>query len=396
MLSGTCCGKMMAVVGMVLLFFSSSVVLAQTTTKKTVKTVTGTSKKTSSAKVSSGKTKKTGTSQGKSMSKKPVSSKQSSRKVNAASSKSKSTSKTKSRLSPKSASRSSAAQSLPSSKRREDGGPNRALFAAFRRIALARMYQGTTWTLPGETPASVGEVLASLNPSTVSGLVAVGGGGDSPDSACFRLTTEQVAAFTTVRKQVRAVNPECRFDCVVNLAGYATPDVLLVQMKDINEKIMPDFWFFESLALISKTHPEIIEAAIRYAHAHGQAVGGDWSDIPIPTGIDFVSVEVLDFKLNTGMTRKMHETLRIPVVAHLNNRREKAGQYEEAKQFVQLFTPEKRLDLITYLASGQLDGKYLLMYPVFFPEYPSGHAYNASKDGTLLENLRKTMKQFNP
>ena len=282
--------------------------------------------------------------------------------------------------------------------------PNRALMAAFHRIVMARMYQDT-WTLPGETPETVGKALASLKPSTVAGLIRLGSSDDTADSTqqgpsgaviSKVLSAEQVAAFNMVRKEVRAVNPECRFDFVLDAKSYSTPDAILTQMKDINVKVRPDLWFFDSLTSAYKANPAPIDAAIAYAHSQGQAVGGDCYSAQLPSGMDYAVVEAMGFKFDVDHIRKIRDTYRIPVIAHLNNLASNQGKDEEPKQFIQTLTPEKRAAVIAHLASGQTAGQYALMYPVFFPEYPRHQSYNATKDGAILDTFRATMDQFNP
>ena len=283
--------------------------------------------------------------------------------------------------------------------------PNPALVAAFHRIVMARLYQDT-WTLPDETPESVGEALASLKPSTVAGLIRLGGQTDNTvDGAQAKsensvpvntFSPEQAAAFNTIRKKVREVNPECRFDFVLNVKAYSTSDAILAQMKDINAKVNPDLWFFDSLTSAYKTNPAVIDAAITYAHSKGQAVGGDCYSAQLPTGIDYAVVETTDFKFDLDHIRKIRETYHIPVIAHLNYQASAQGKDEESKRFIQTLTLEKRVAVITHLASGQNTGQYAFMYPVFFPQPASHHFYNANKDGTMLDTYRKTMDLYNP
>ncbi|MHB8567563.1 MAG: hypothetical protein ACYC7D_13865 [Nitrososphaerales archaeon] len=258
--------------------------------------------------------------------------------------------------------------------------------AILKRIVLGRMYQQGSWVLPGETPTSVGQAIAKLDPTYVSGLIRLA----STDT----LSAQQIADYNTVRNIVLQTSPNAKFDVVLNANQYSSSQQIVSQMQAINSKIHVDIWFFDFFNVGYKSSPDTIEAAISYAHGQGQLISGNDFGDQVPPGSDFATITDNNFVLDLSQISSIKSTYGIPVVVHLNNNPQN-GPSTESCVFITDYSTAQRQSYVTQLAQGQASGGYLFMYDVFFPQCPVGTAYDATQDGSMYQTIQNLMSTYN-
>jgi hypothetical protein len=269
------------------------------------------------------------------------------------------------------------------------GGPDAT------RIVNARVYQDQSWTVPGETPASVGRVLASLEPTWVSSLIRYQAGqAPRPD---------EVSAWKKIRQKVRAKSPNATFDVELNAAEYRTADEIRRQLAEIRSELHNDGWFFDFYTPAYRLRPEVVDAAIEDAHQHGEWVGGNAFGLsagpPIPPGSDFIAVQDFGFKTDLAAIRELAE--KVPVVFHLGNAPELPKS--DGCVFIERFSTEQRKSYVRERAEQQKANDFRFGYPVFFPECsrrigaanPGLFTFNAPRDGNVLTTFEQLMRRYN-
>ncbi len=264
------------------------------------------------------------------------------------------------------------------------------LGSVFDRIAQARAYQGNTWTNDQETPASLAQGLAQLRPTLVSGLIRL----DNTDV----LAAQQAADFSAIRNAVLATNPNCKFDFVLNGQQYATIDALVNEMKDINSKIKVDQWLIDFYGPAYQQYPDVIDAAIAYAHSQGQAIGGSLYGLEAPPNSDYAVATDQSFQLSQDEIARIRGNYNLPVIVHLNNNAMLQGTpffNGEACTFVNDYSFDQRSAYLTQLAQNQAAGGYQLLYPVLFPECPAKHTYDALRDGRMVQVYQELLARYN-
>lgn len=271
-----------------------------------------------------------------------------------------------------------------------------------RRVVHARAVQNLRWTIDRETPESVGRALASLRPTYVSGLLRVAG-----DDT---LSPEHVRDFNTIRRIVRDASPDCQFDVVLNGQHYDTPAALRRKMESLTEAVHPDAWFFDffySAYLDGYRNP--LDEGVAWAHEHRQYIGGNTTgDDSVPRS-DFAALSPVS---HAGMVAdgeldlKREEIQRLhgrgfPVLMHINNDPQFAPTTEScyfmgASGRARLdWSHDRRVRWITERAGDQEAWHFRFMYPVFFPECPIWHTYNAPRDGNMMDVFADLVRRFN-
>ena len=271
-----------------------------------------------------------------------------------------------------------------------------------RRVVHARAFQHLRWTIDHETPEAVGRALASLRPTYVSGLVRV-----ANDEM---LSPAQVRNFDTIRRIVREASPECVFDVVLNGQQYETPAAMRNKMRAVDEALGPDAWFFDFF-YSAYTHGfrNPLDASVEWAHEHRQYIGGNTTgDQSVPRS-DFAALSPVS---HAGMVAdgtldlKRDEILRLhqrgfPVLMHINNDPHFAPTTEScyfmgASGIARFdWGYHRRVQWITERARDQSDWHFHFMYPVYFPECPIWHSYNAPRDGMMMDVFADLVRRFN-
>lgn len=271
-----------------------------------------------------------------------------------------------------------------------------------RRVVHGRAYQNHGWTIDHETPEAVGRALASLRPTYVSGLLRI--------ASDETLSAEQIRDFNTIRRLVRDSSPDCQFDVVLNAQQYETPAALLRKMEAINDAVHPDAWFFDFYydAYING-YRNPLDRAVGWAHDHRQYIGGNTTrDDNVPHS-DFAALSPVShagMMADGELDLKRDEIQRLhargyPVLMHINNDPQFAPTTESC-YFMGLsgiarydWDYARRVRWITERVHDQSDWHFHFMYPVFFPECPLRHSYDALRDGMMMAVFVDLMRHFN-
>lgn len=257
-----------------------------------------------------------------------------------------------------------------------------------KRIVQARLYQYQTWTVQGETPETVGKILAQFTPSYVSGLMH--------PSAEKPFTAEQGMAFAKIRETVLKENPNCKFDIVLNPRHYKNAEAMTDHMATIMGIVTVEGWFLDFYEAPYKADGKMIAAVVAFAHQYSQFVGGSTTTKNIAEKLDFIAVhdgKTVDLKQKEEIAELIKD-LKTPVAYHLNNDNDKSDD-DSIHTFMKKWDTKKRVEHIKRLARNQTSWKYRLMYPVFFPVYLNKEAYHAPKDGNMAEVIKGAMKLYN-
>ena len=256
--------------------------------------------------------------------------------------------------------------------------------AATVRVVQARLYDGKQSTLSGRSVDEAAQTIRSLKPTWVSGLIKL----DEKDD----LNVAQVVAYTRVRDAVKEQSPACLFDLVLDANQYATADAVTAKMKQISASLKVDVWYFEDLSKAFEASPDMVNAAIEYAHANGQLIGGDVSDSTVPQGIDFAALDEgggTD-KAQANAAKLVGKTS-APVLLHMASASAKGGEKKDA--FLTLDSAG-RAALLEALAKAQSSTGFRLMYPVYCPVNANKQSYDAGADG-VLKDIISLMSQYN-
>lgn len=259
--------------------------------------------------------------------------------------------------------------------------------AIFQRVIQARLFQAGAWTLaPSQTPLTVARTLASLQPTFVTGLLRVSNEGE--------LSNAEAEAFLANVGAVRAVSKGCRFDVVINAGVEESAASFVRRMREINARIHPDAWSFLILPGDNAINPELITEGISQAHATGQMVGYEGPLQFVPDGVDYIIVRAWDLKVPAGVVEQLRSKHGVPVIVELPTSFGKnAG--EDALAYIEKMITRERAEVLTRLAEDQGSRGYRLAYPVFYPIDPQRHAFDSTKDETLLVTIRSLLARFN-
>lgn len=253
----------------------------------------------------------------------------------------------------------------------------------FKRVVQAHVFAESSWLLGTETPKTVGDALSQLNPTWVSGLITLTPGEE--------LTDDEEISYNTIRTLVITAAPRCKFDFTLDPRLYPNATALVNAMQMLNARVHVDLWFLDAYDTSYVAHPDIINAAITYAHSQKQPIGGRvTSAANVPPGTDFVSVSDQGFTLDQATTKALSAT-QIPVLAEVGAQEGDS----EAQTYNTRYTTEQRTSYIKKLAQDQASGSYSLMYPLFAPIYPAQQAFDALKDTSYVTTINEIMAQYN-
>lgn len=253
-------------------------------------------------------------------------------------------------------------------------------------MVVARVYQNGEKVL-SESIQRIAETLASLNPSYVSGLVR--------ENGTVGLPQYEVNAFDAIRSVILQTDPNCRFDIVLNAEDYNTPDSIQMQMSTIDNQVHPDIWFFDFLSPEAKNNPQVVQAAIQYAHSHNELITGNiWDVNYVPVGVDFISTDDQNFQLRTQLMAALSQKYpNMPVALHINNNPQN-GPSTESCVFINDYDTEQRYSYIKELATNQTLDHYSFMYPIFFPQCPLTD-YDILNDDGMFQMIQQLMNTYN-
>jgi hypothetical protein len=256
------------------------------------------------------------------------------------------------------------------------------------RTVMARIFHKNTWTLYGLDANYVGDNLAKLQPTYVSGLLFL-------DDQTL-LSEKHIQAYNTVREKVLKESPQCKFDLVLNPCQYKKAEDLVARMTEINAKIKVDIWFFDFYKAAYKDDYKVVKAAIEYAHTQGQLVGINELTKSYLKMVDFATVHDgfgVDMKTREQIAQLIEE-YKIPIGLQINSDPDKTND-DNIHTFTKKWEKHEREALIKRLAKNQITWRFRLMYPIFYPVYLQQHAYNAAKDGNIIQVCLDLMKVYN-
>ena len=259
--------------------------------------------------------------------------------------------------------------------------------AAFARIVHARLHDGKTQTLECIGVAGWAENLWDLRPTLVSGLIRLAK--DDP------ITNEMRENHSRARNVLAVLTPTPRVDVVFIASDYEKGEDLVKKMRAINAALSIDQWFFEAFDTSWKAKPDVLRAAIAYAHEKGQLVGGTVAGTEAPAAADYVAVsDAHGLQPMFQQIRDLKSKFSGPVLVHLHNgeRNRKDGNEEWGKMWK---APERKV-YVTDLARSQEAGKFHLMYPILYPAVSKNVYYDALSDKGMFSTQRLLMNKYNP
>ena len=280
----------------------------------------------------------------------------------------------------------------------------------FRRPVLSRAYEQRAWVMQDrESVATMANALAELHPTYVSGLVYVKNGTE--------VTQEMIDNYQAIKTAVLGNYPNAKFDLEISLnpnppspaLPFENANALVQFMEALDNQFHPDAWNFDFYSNARQQHPDWIQAAVRYAHARGQLVGGNVFDSTVPEGSDFVSFvdsATTDGSSEFGFDYSRDRVARLrqsspstPILGHLQSNAQN-GLETESNVYTHIWSEAKRAAYLTHWASTQGSVGFQFMYPVFYPLYPGAQAFDPLQDlapdnTTLFQKINQLMHTYN-
>ena len=145
-----------------------------------------------------------------------------------------------------------------------------------------------------------------------------------------------------------------------------------------------------------------MEAAVDYAHANGEFLGGNAFGIDkhpkIPAGTDYLAVQDFGFRIDLNAVRALAK--RTTVFFHLGN--SPAFANSDGCVWINEFSSPKREAYITRRAGQQADYNFRFSYPAFFPECqrkrstpnPLIYAYNSVNDEPVFAAIGSLLDRY--
>lgn len=280
--------------------------------------------------------------------------------------------------------------------------PRPTLGQMLRRVVHARAYQNHRWTIDHESPESVGRALASLRPTYVSGLLRI-----ASDEA---VSAEQARDFDTIRRIVWASSPECQFDVVLNGQQYETPAALRRRLETVDDAVRPDAWFFDFFYdAYTSGYRNPLDQAVDWAHEHRQYIGGNTTQSDSVPRSDFAALSPVshagmvadgELDLKRDDIQRLHAR-GFAVLMHINNDPQFAPTTESCYFMGESgiarydWGYDRRARWVGERARDQADWHFRFMYPVFFPECPIWHTYNAPRDRDMMSVFDDLARRYN-
>jgi hypothetical protein len=264
------------------------------------------------------------------------------------------------------------------------------------RIVSARVHHGRIATVRNANSVQIGNALASLRPTWVSGLIRYRKG-QRPNRA-------EVRAWGIITGIVRAASPAAEFDVTLNVRQYRNGKQIRQMMQSVRSRLGNDGWFLDFLSRTFHKRPRMVRAAIADAHAHGEWIGGNLFGLekhrPVPLTADFFAVQDFHLRLNLGEVLRLAQWR--PVVYHVHNDPGKAP-HGGGCRFIRDFSTARRRKLIRHRAAQQATFNFRVSYPVLFPEcvrnVPNSRhwfifSYNAFRDPPMARTIRRQLDRY--
>ena len=266
------------------------------------------------------------------------------------------------------------------------------------RIAAVRVYQGGVLAARRETPQSIGRTLARLRPTLVTAPLRYHLGD--------RVRPREVRAWHTIRAAVREASPTARFLVSLNALNYGRAGRVEAMMAKVRDRIHPDGWVFDFYSRAAARRRGVMNAAVADAKRHGETVGGNVFGIArepsIPRGTDYAVVQGKGFDVDLEAVRELAR--RVPVYVQVGNDPRRPDS--DGCRFMRELSARERVRYVARRARQQARFHFRFAYCFFFPACVRDHAaspggggvvaYNATRDGRMIDAIGRLMKRYDP
>jgi hypothetical protein len=264
---------------------------------------------------------------------------------------------------------------------RLDGAPLRSLrdkapVAALRfdRVIHACLYRNNLWLLPGQQEYPVGQALASLAPTFVTGAMSVTAG-VLPDSRTIR-------HWAGLRRAVRKQAAGAAFDIVLDLRQYGRAHEVTAAMARIGAQLEAESWSLLGVSAAASDRPGLLAAAVAEAHRQGRKVGGFVEEGRGESfGLDYIFVP---YEHDGPLPPTPASGPQVIMLAS-------SAAGPPGKGFARGIAPAARRLMVLRAAGAQKNG-LSFAYPVFGPMSGQNQAYNALRDEFMLDTVRRCLR----
>jgi hypothetical protein len=260
----------------------------------------------------------------------------------------------------------------------------------FYRPVIARVYSFNQWTLPEENVTTVGDAIASLKPSFVSGLIRL-------EYDNLTISPRMAHDYNAIREIVLNSSPDARFDIWLRANQYNTTSSLVAAMRSVlSRNISFDAFSFDDLNSLS---PAEQTAILNTAHAAGKLVGGDWTGSTAPAIVfDYLMTTDTMLQISSSSTAQI-ESFGAPVMLHINNGATPVDVNNQTEHYDWNFvwTDQQKSAFLTQAAENQSADGYYFMYPVFWPagSVTPPTYWESLKDDSMLALMQTLIQQYN-
>lgn len=197
---------------------------------------------------------------------------------------------------------------------------------------------------PTGNPADVAQKVSRLSPSMVSGLLEIHA------RAPAAQTLAAVDAARRYRAAIDGVSPGIRYDVVLDMRDYASPQAVSQMMEWADSAWHPDMWTFRNAGV-----GPVAAAAGSYARSHAQRFGTDLAGTNLPPLMDYAILPAKGFRLSPNAVTQLRSQ-GVTVVARTAG----PGLDSEAQALSTDAGPGAQA-----LIKGQGNASYRVMYPLF-------------------------------
>jgi hypothetical protein len=205
-----------------------------------------------------------------------------------------------------------------------------------------------------------------------------------------------------VRDAVIAADPDAKFSIELNGLEYPTAKKIKAMMAKVRERFNPDGWLFDFYTPAAARMPKAMAAAVNYAHANNEFLGGNAFGIDkhpkIPAGTDYLAVQDDDFHIDLKAVKALAK--RTTVFFHLAN--SPAFANSVGCVWIEKYSSDNRTAYINRRARQQATYDFRFAYPAFFPECqrkrstpdPVVFAYNAVRDRPVFDAIGSLLDRY--
>jgi hypothetical protein len=226
------------------------------------------------------------------------------------------------------------------------------------RPVIGRMYSFNTFTLPNETPTTIGNAIAGMAPSFVSGLIRM-------EASNLTLTSQMISDLRTVE----SLYPGALYDIWLRPTQYTSASALASAITTVLSQVgnMVQVVSFDNYDSLSQDYQTAI---VQTCHASNKLVLGDVN--PNTLGPIYVKPDIIgtsDWNFVLGQSMPQIVKLGLPVLLHVNNGPEPVSSTGLTEHYIwnNVFTTQQREQFIQQMVQLQGNG-FAYMYNLFWPE----------------------------